>query len=123
MVNLIAIEQIGLLHAVMSDREYNVIRDCLIMNLFEEPRLPPNFRGCAPPSKDTMRLLADKVNMNSQILLSRTVTIVAVEVHSALLELCSGDEGSPLAHISVSININVFAFTSAFRCPTPEYGI
>ncbi|PKI62681.1 hypothetical protein CRG98_016952, partial [Punica granatum] len=93
--------KIGLLHAVMSDKEYNVIRDCLYMNLCEEPRLPPNFRGSSSSSKDTMRLLADKVNLNSQMLLSRTVTIVAVEVSYALLELCNGvDKESPLARIA-----------------------
>lgn len=90
----------------MSDKEYNVIRDCLYMNLCEVPRLPPGFRGSSSSSKDTMRLLVDKVNMNSQMLLSRTVTIVAVEVKYALLELCNGiDEESPLACIAVSIKI------------------
>ncbi|KAL3639166.1 hypothetical protein CASFOL_017073 [Castilleja foliolosa] len=49
---------------------------------------------------DTIKLLADKVNMNSQVLLSGTVTIVAVEVDYALLELCYGaDKESPLAHV------------------------
>lgn len=97
----------GLLHAAMSDKEYGVILDCLYLNLCEEPRLPPNFRGSSSPSKDTMKLLADKVNTNSQILLSRTVTIIAVEIDYALLELCNGiDEESPLAHILVSVYLN-----------------
>ncbi|KAK4798434.1 hypothetical protein SAY86_030760 [Trapa natans] len=94
--------KIGLLHGVMLDKEYNVIRDCLSMNLYEQPRLPKSFRGSSSSSEDTMRLLVDKVNMNSQMLLSRTVTIVAVEVNYALLELCNGiDEEAPLARIAL----------------------
>ncbi|KAL7181111.1 hypothetical protein ACSBR1_040051 [Camellia fascicularis] len=93
---------VGLLHAVMSDKEYNVILDCFYMNLSEQPKLPPSFRGSKSGSKETMRLLADKVNINSQILLSHTVTIIAVEVDHALLELCSGvHEDSPLAHVAL----------------------
>lgn len=100
MLHMLLVEQVNLLHVVISDGEYNVVRDCLLMNLNEEPRLPPSFRGSSSASKETMRMLADKINMKSQILLSRTVTI---EVNSAMLELCNGDEGgSPLAHISVS---------------------
>lgn len=109
LIHLPPLEQIGLLHGVMSDKEYNVIRDCLYMNLCEEPRLPKSFRGGSSSSEDTMRLLVDKVNMNSQMLLSRTVTIVAVEVNYALLELCNGiDEESPLAHVAVSTKIYFF---------------
>ena len=94
------------MHGVMSDKEYDVIQNCIIMNLNEAPRLPPSFRGSKSGSKDTMRLLVDKVNMNSQMLLSRSVTIVAVEVNYALLELCNGiHEESPLARIAVSIDI------------------
>ncbi|XP_028051145.1 uncharacterized protein LOC114255802 isoform X2 [Camellia sinensis] len=94
--------KVGLLHAVMSDKEYNVILDCFYMNLSEQPKLPPSFRGSKSGSKETMRLLADKVNINSQILLSHTVTIIAVEVDHALLELCSGvHEDSPLAHVAL----------------------
>lgn len=94
--------KVGLLHAVMSDKEYNVILDCIYMNLSEEPVLPPSFRDSSSGSKETMRLLAGKVNMNSQDLLSRTVTIIAVEVDHALLELCNGvHEDSPLAHIAI----------------------
>ncbi|KAL7163357.1 hypothetical protein ACSBR2_039454 [Camellia fascicularis] len=86
----------------MSDKEYNVILDCFYMNLSEQPKLPPSFRGSKSGSKETMRLLADKVNINSQILLSHTVTIIAVEVDHALLELCSGvHEDSPLAHVAL----------------------
>lgn len=93
----------GLLHAVMSDKEYSVIPDCFSMNLSESPKLPPSFRGGKSGSKETIRLLADKVNLNSQSILSRTVTIMAVEVNYALLELCNGiQEESPLAHIIVS---------------------
>ncbi|CAI9779714.1 unnamed protein product [Fraxinus pennsylvanica] len=92
--------KVGLLHAVMSDKEYNVILDCFYMNLCEQPSLPPSFRSSKSTTKDTIRLLADKVNMNSQVLLSRTVTIMAVEVDYAVLELCNGaDEESPLAHV------------------------
>lgn len=97
-------EQVGSLHAVMSDKEYNVILDCFYMNLCEQPTLPPSFRSNKSSAKDTIKLLADKVNINSQVLLSRTVTIVAVEVDYALLELCYGaDKESPLAHVIVSI--------------------
>lgn len=88
----------------MSVNEYKIILDCALMNLNEEARLPPSFRGDKSGSRDTIRLLADKVNMNSQILLSRTVTILAVVVDHALLELyTSSHEESPLAHIAVSI--------------------
>lgn len=107
----------GLLHAVMSDKEYNIILDSVYMNLCEAPRIPPSFRAGSSGSRDTMRLLADKVNTNSQILLSRTVTVIAVEVDWALLELCNGiDEGSPLANISVSAAIaSDFILTSFFH--------
>lgn len=92
-----------LLHGIMSDKEYKVILDCTYMNLSEEPRLPASFRGGKSGSRDTIRLLVDKVNLNSQLLLSRTVTIIAVTVNHALLELCNGTGGeSPLAHIAVS---------------------
>ncbi|KAI8561923.1 hypothetical protein RHMOL_Rhmol04G0379800 [Rhododendron molle] len=94
--------KVGLLHAVMSDKEYKVILDCFYMNLSEQPRLPPSFRAMKSGKKDTMRLLPDKVNMNSQMLLSHTVTIIAVEVDHALLELCNGIlEDSPLAHVAI----------------------
>lgn len=94
--------KVGLLHVVMSDKEYNVILNCVFTNISEEPMLPPSFRGSTSRSKETMRLLADKVNLNSQILLSRTVTIMAVEVNYALLELCNGNhEESPLAQIAL----------------------
>ncbi|KAG8370579.1 hypothetical protein BUALT_Bualt14G0131800 [Buddleja alternifolia] len=92
--------KVGSLHAVMSDKEYNVILDCFYMNLCEQPTLPPSFRSSKSSAKDTIRLLADKVNINSQVLLSRTVTIVAVEVDYVLLELCYGaDKESALAHV------------------------
>ncbi|RAL47445.1 hypothetical protein DM860_013410 [Cuscuta australis] len=94
--------KIGLLHGVMSDKEYNVILDSLYVNFSEEPKLPPPFRSNKSASKDTIRLLADRVNMNSQILLSRTVTIMSVEVGYALLDLCNGvHEESHLAHIAL----------------------
>ncbi|XP_028786889.1 uncharacterized protein LOC114742843 [Neltuma alba] len=92
--------KVDLLHGIMYAKEYKVILDCTYMNLSEESRLPPSFRGGNSASKDTIRLLVDKVNMNSQLLLSQTVTIMAVFVNHALLELCNGiDEASPLAHI------------------------
>ncbi|CAK7326271.1 unnamed protein product [Dovyalis caffra] len=93
--------KVDFLCGVMSDKEYSIIVDCTYMNLLEEPRLPPSFRGCKSDSKDAMRLLADKVNANSGILLSQTVTIVAVEVNYALLELCNGVHESPLAHLEL----------------------
>lgn len=94
--------KVDYLHGVMSDKEYGVIVNCTYMNLYEEPRLPPSFRGSKSNSKDTMRQLVDKVNLNSQMILSRTVTIMAVEVNYALLELRNGvHEDSPLAHISL----------------------
>jgi vacuolar protein sorting-associated protein 13A/C len=73
------------------------------MTLCEESRLPPSFRGCKSSSKDMMKMLVDKVNMNSKLILSRTITIVTVIVDHDLLELCNGiDVESPLAHIVVS---------------------
>lgn len=96
-------EQVGSLHAVMSDKEYNVILNCALMNLSEQPNIPPSFRNSNSSAKDTIKLLADKVNMNSQVLLSRTVTIMTVEMDYLLLELCYGaDKESPLAHVIVS---------------------
>lgn len=97
-------KQVGSLHAVMSDKEYNVSLNCALMNLCEQPTLPPSFRNSNSSAKDTIKLLADKVNMNSQVLLSRTVTMMAVELDYALLELCYGaDKESPLAHVIVSL--------------------
>lgn len=97
--------QVGSLHAVMSDKEYNIILNCFYMNLCEQPTLPPSFRSSKSAAKDTIRLLADKVNMNSQVLLSRTVTIMTVKVAYALLELCHGTDGeAPLAHVIVSFS-------------------
>lgn len=99
--------QVGLLHCVMSDKEYSIILDCANMNLSEEPRLPPCFRSHTSNKKDSMRILADKVNLQSQILLSSTVFQLAVEVDYALLELCNRiDEDSPLAQIAVSAFIS-----------------
>ncbi|XP_068666865.1 uncharacterized protein [Aristolochia californica] len=94
--------KVGLLHGVMSNKEYCVILDCFYMNLMEEPSLPPSFRGNPTQSNDSIRMLADKVNLHSQMLLSRTVSLVAVEVRYALLELCHGvDEESSLAHLAL----------------------
>ncbi|KAH6757936.1 calcium-dependent lipid-binding family protein [Perilla frutescens var. hirtella] len=94
--------KVGSLHAVMSDKEYTVILNCALMNLSEQPTLPPSFRNSNSSAKDTIKLLADKVNMNSQVLLSRTVTTMAVEMDYALLELCYGaDKESPLAHVTL----------------------
>lgn len=90
------------LRGVISDKEYSIIVDCMCTNLLEEPRIPPSFRGCKSDTKDAMRLLVDKVNTNSQALLSQTVTIVAVEVNYALLELCNGVHESPLARLEVT---------------------
>ncbi|KAK1380403.1 Calcium-dependent lipid-binding family protein [Heracleum sosnowskyi] len=92
--------KVGRLHCVMSDKEYTIILDCISENLSESPNLPPSFRESKADSKGKIPSLADKVNSNSQSILSRTVTIMAVEVDYALLELCNGiHEESPLAHI------------------------
>ncbi|WVZ12338.1 hypothetical protein V8G54_016868 [Vigna mungo] len=94
--------EVDLLHGILSAKEYKVILDCTYMNLSEQPRLPASFRGGQSGSRDTIRLLVDKVNLNSQLLLSRTVTIIAVTVNHALLELGNGTGGeSPLAHIAM----------------------
>lgn len=94
--------KIGSLHAVVSDKEYSVISSCVTMNLSEEPNLPPNFRDTNSGSTDTIRLLADKVNMTSQVFLSRSVNIMAIQLDYALLELCNGiQEDSPLANITL----------------------
>lgn len=95
--------QVGLFHCVMSDKEYSVILDCASMNMSEEPRLPPCFRSNTSSKKDSMRMLADKVNLHGQDLLSSTVFVAAVEVDYALLVLFNRiDEESPLAQIAVS---------------------
>ncbi|XP_062178337.1 uncharacterized protein LOC133883124 isoform X2 [Alnus glutinosa] len=120
--------KVGLLHGVMSDKEYKVILDCAYMNLCEVPRLPPSFRGSKSGSKDTMKMLVDKVNMNSQMLLSHTVTIVAVIVDHALLELCNGiQEESPLARIAleglwVSYRMTSFSETDLY-VTIPKFSI
>ncbi|CAE5959607.1 unnamed protein product [Arabidopsis arenosa] len=94
--------KIDFLHAVMSDKEYDIIVSCTSMNLFEEPKLPPDFRGSSSGPKAKMRLLADKVNLNSQMIMSRTVTILAVDINYALLELRNSvNEESPLAHVAL----------------------
>ncbi|XP_020520361.1 uncharacterized protein LOC18430003 [Amborella trichopoda] len=94
--------KVGVLHGVINDKEYSVILDCAYMNISEEPQLPPSFRGSSTGPNGSIRLLVDKVNFNSQIFLSRTVTVVTVEVNYALLELCNGIvEESPLAHIAL----------------------
>ena len=93
----------------MTSKEYKVILDCSYMNLCEEPRLPPSFRGDKPGSMDAVRLLVDKVNINSQILLSRTVTIFTVAIENALFEMYNGiHDDSPLAHVAVSVCISCF---------------
>ncbi|CAN1281796.1 Intermembrane lipid transfer protein vps13A [Linum perenne] len=91
--------RVGFLHGVMSNKEYKVILDCISMNLNEEPCLPPIFRGSKSDSTDPMQLLVDKVNMNGQMLLAHSVSIMAVEINYALLELCNGVHESPLAHL------------------------
>ncbi|KAL6841988.1 hypothetical protein ACP4OV_028188 [Aristida adscensionis] len=94
--------QIGLLHAVMSDKEYNVITNCISTNLSETPNLPPSFRENVVRTKESIRLLADKVNLNNPSLLSRTVVVMTVDVQYALLELRNGpDAESPLAELAL----------------------
>ncbi|XP_062219043.1 uncharacterized protein LOC133918926 [Phragmites australis] len=94
--------QIGLLHGVMSDKEYNVITNCISTNLSETPNLPPTFRENVNRTKESIRLLADKVNLNNHSLLSRTVVVMTVDVQYALLELRNGpDAESPLAELAL----------------------
>ncbi|KAL8205058.1 hypothetical protein R6Q57_010681 [Mikania cordata] len=94
--------KMGSLHAVVSDKEYSVITSCVTMNLSEEAQLPPNFRDTNSVSTDTIRMLADKVNLTSQVFLSRTINIMTVQLDYALLELCNGiQEDSPLANITL----------------------
>lgn len=107
--------QVGLLHGMMSNKEYAVIINCFYMNLNEQPKLPPSFRGDRSASIDTIRILADRLNMNGQVLLSRTVSIVSVQVDHALLELHHGVlEEFPLGHVSVSICISITVFLILF---------
>ncbi|CAL5058295.1 unnamed protein product [Urochloa decumbens] len=94
--------QIGLLHAVMSDKEYNVMTNCISTNLSETPNLPPSFRENVNRTKESIRLLADKVNLSNHPLLSRTVVVMTVDVQYALLELRNGpDAESPLAELAL----------------------
>ncbi|KAJ3675683.1 hypothetical protein LUZ60_004725 [Juncus effusus] len=94
--------QIGMLHGVMSDNEYNVISTCITMNLCEIPNIPPSFRENPTGTKESIKILADKVNHNSQLLLSKTVFVIGVDVQYALLELYNGpDAESPLAQIAL----------------------
>ncbi|CAI9269577.1 unnamed protein product [Lactuca saligna] len=59
----------GSLHTVVSDKEYGIITNCLAMNLGEQPNLPLPFRDINSDNSDTIRLLADKVDMTSQVFL------------------------------------------------------
>ncbi|XP_010524589.1 PREDICTED: uncharacterized protein LOC104802610 [Tarenaya hassleriana] len=94
--------KIDFLHGVMSDKEYDIIVNCSYLNLCEEPKLPPDFRGGNSGPNDKMRLLVDKVNLNGQMIMSQTVTILAVDINYALLELHnSANEESPLAHVAL----------------------
>jgi vacuolar protein sorting-associated protein 13A/C len=94
--------EIGLLHAVMSDKEYSVMTSCISTNLSDTPNLPPSFRENVNRTKESIRLLADKVNLNNHLLLSRTVVIMTVNVQYALLELCNGRYAeSPLAELAL----------------------
>jgi vacuolar protein sorting-associated protein 13A/C len=97
----------------MSDKEYHVITSCISTNLSETPNLPPSFRENVNRTKESIRLLADKVNLNNHLLLSRTVVIMVVNVQCALLELRNGSE-SPLAELGVSIS-NELCNTFFFR--------
>ncbi|XP_078433928.1 calcium-dependent lipid-binding family protein isoform X2 [Wolffia australiana] len=90
---------VGNFHCVMSNKEYKVILDCVSTNVSEEPRLPPSFRGSPIES---MRVLADKVHHNSQVLLSRTIAVISLEIQTAMLDLHNGiDEESQLAHLAL----------------------
>lgn len=103
MIIIFFLMQIGLLHGIMSDKEYNVITSCISTNLSEAPNLPPGFRDNVNRTKDSIRLLADKVNLNNHLLLSRTVVVMTVDVQYALFELRNGpDAESPLAELVVS---------------------
>ncbi|XP_078179744.1 uncharacterized protein LOC144573852 isoform X2 [Carex rostrata] len=96
--------QVPLLHGVMSGKEYNVISTCVSMNLCELPNIPPSFRENPTETKESIRMLADKVNLkyNSQLLLSRTVFVIGVDIQYALLELRTGpDAETPLAQIAL----------------------
>jgi vacuolar protein sorting-associated protein 13A/C len=91
----------------MSDKEYNVITNCISTNLSETPNLPPSFRENVNRTKESIRLLADKVNLSNHPVLSRTVVVMTVDVQYALLDLRNGpDAGSPLAKLAVSISKN-----------------
>lgn len=119
----IFVVQIDFLHCVISDKEYDIIVSCTSMNLFEEPKLPPDFRGNSSAPKDNMRLLVDKVNLNSQMITSRTITVLAVDINYALLELRNSvNEESPLAHVAVrasepvpSISLYIFSHRNYTR--------
>lgn len=88
----------------MSDKEYNVTTNCISTNLSETPNLPPSFRENVNRTKESIRLLADKVTLSNHSLLSRTVVVMTVDVQYALLELLNGpDAESPLAELAVSI--------------------
>jgi hypothetical protein len=108
----------------MSDKEYNVITSCVSTNLSETPNLPPSFRENVNRTKESIRLLADKVNLNNNLLLSRTVIIMTVNVQYALLELHNGsDAESPLAELAVSISYklcNLFCLGNDY-CDTSSY--
>jgi hypothetical protein len=94
----------------MSDKEYNVTTNCISTNLSETPNLPPSFRENVNRTKESIRLLADKVNLSNHLLLSRTVVVMTVDVQYALLELRNGpDAESPLAELAVSILKNSVA--------------
>ncbi|KAI3512412.1 hypothetical protein L1887_19727 [Cichorium endivia] len=94
--------KIGSLHTVLSDKEYGVITSCLTSNMGEQPNLPPPFRDIVTDNTEAIRLLADKVNMTSQVFLSRSVNVMAIQLDYVLLELRNGNqEDTPLANITL----------------------
>lgn len=100
----------------MSDKEYNVITNCISTNLSETPNLPPSFRENVNRTKESIRVLADKVNFNNNSLLSRTVVVMTADIQYAVLELHNGpDAESPLAELAVS-NLYIFFLECAELC-------
>ncbi|CAI9272275.1 unnamed protein product [Lactuca saligna] len=61
--------KIGSLHIVVFDKEYGIITNYLAMNLGEQPNLPPPFCDINSHNSDTIRILADQVNMTSEVFL------------------------------------------------------
>ncbi|KAM1723461.1 hypothetical protein COP2_022335 [Malus domestica] len=109
---------VGLLHSVMSDKEYKVILDCAYMNLCEEPKLPPSFCGGKSDSKDTMRQLADKAVMavsNAYGRVREPIGFNLIGLFSAIQGFGRGDSDNAYFLLHQILNLHLDLASGAWR--------